>query len=270
MSNQTDVAIVGAGPYGLSIAAHLARRAVPFRIFGEPMESWLRQMPQEMLLKSEGFASSLYDADGRLTLGRYCREAALPYADIGLPVPLKIFCDYGLAFQRQMVPSLDRRKVATIQPSHAGFIVSLDDGEKITARRVVMAVGISYFNHVPPVLAGLAAALATHSSAHHDVARFKGVDVTVIGGGASAVDLAALLQEAGAKVRLATRRPVLEIHSKMRLPRPLADQLSAPMTGIGPSWRSWFFTHGAPLFRRLPDARRLKWVRSPCCLATRP
>lgn len=260
--HQTDVVIVGAGPYGLSIAAHLAERAVPFRIFGEPMESWLTQMPQDMLLKSEGFASSLYDPDGRMPLSRYCKDIGLPYAGIGLPVPLKTFCDYGLAFQQALVPSLDRRKVANIRQGGAGYILDLDDGEQVAARRVVMAVGISHFSYVPPVLAALAPAFVTHSSMHRDITRFKGRDVVVIGGGASAVDLAAPLHEAGATVRLAARRSMLEIHTKMRLPRPLADRVGAPMTGIGPSWRSWFFTHGAALFRYFPQARRLKWLQS--------
>ena len=36
-STFVDVAVIGAGPYGLSLAAHLRRRAVEHRIFGEPM-----------------------------------------------------------------------------------------------------------------------------------------------------------------------------------------------------------------------------------------
>jgi len=106
MLQTTDVAIVGAGPYGLSIATNLSLLGVPFRIFGKPMESWLTQMPRGMLLKSEGFASSVYHPEGSLTLGQYCREKRLPYADTGLPVPLETFCEYGLAFQRQFVSGI--------------------------------------------------------------------------------------------------------------------------------------------------------------------
>jgi thioredoxin reductase len=125
-----------------------------------------------------------------------------------------------------------------------------------------MAVGISHFSHMPSPLAALGPDYATHSSAHRDLSRFKGKDVLVIGAGASAIDLAGLLHEAGATVRLAARRSGIEIHTKMRLPRPLSDRLRAPMTGIGPSWRSWFFTNGAGFYRHLPLARRLKWVRT--------
>jgi thioredoxin reductase len=261
MSDRIDVAIVGAGPYGLSIAAHLAQRRLSFRVFGKPMESWL-QMPCGMMLKSEGFASSLYDPKGALPLGRYCRERGLGYADLGLPVPLAMFCEYGLAFQRRFVPTLEQHMVRGLKNSGEHFTLELDNGETFNARRVVLAVGISHFAHMPGPLSGLPAALVSHSSAHADVSRFRGTDVTVLGAGASAIDLAVLLHEAGAKVRLVTRRKSLPIHARMRLPRPLSDRLREPMSEIGPSWRSWFFTNAAPLFHRFPVRRRLNWAKS--------
>ena len=261
MSDRIDVAIVGAGPYGLSIAAHLAQRRLSFRVFGKPMESWL-QMPCGMMLKSEGFASSLYDPKGALPLGRYCRERGLGYADLGLPVPLAMFCEYGLAFQRRFVPTLEQHMVRGLKNSGEHFTLELDNGETFNVRRVVLAVGISHFAHMPGPLSGLPAALVSHSSAHADVSRFRGTNVMVLGAGASAIDLAVLLHEAGAWVRLVTRRKSLPIHARMRLPRPLSDRLREPMSEIGPSWRSWFFTNAAPLFHRFSARRRLHWARS--------
>src|SRR5579871_3255959 len=84
-----DVAIIGAGPYGLSIAAHLRASGVDFRIFGDPMSFWTQHMPTGMKLKSEGFASSLYDPASAFTFVVYCKEKSIPYKDIALPVPLK-------------------------------------------------------------------------------------------------------------------------------------------------------------------------------------
>jgi thioredoxin reductase len=84
----------------------------------------------------------------------------------------------------------------------------------------------------------------------------------VLGGGSSAIDLAVLLHEAGAVVRLVARTSRLEIHSRMRLPRPLIDRLREPMTGIGPSWRSLFFANAPLAFHCFHEARRLKWVRN--------
>ncbi|MGZ3689772.1 MAG: NAD(P)/FAD-dependent oxidoreductase, partial [Bdellovibrionota bacterium] len=56
-----DTVIVGAGPYGLSIAAHLKAARIPFKILGTPLESWRNFMPEGMFLRSEPFASSLWD-----------------------------------------------------------------------------------------------------------------------------------------------------------------------------------------------------------------
>src|SRR5258708_7233955 len=261
MPDRIDVAILGAGPYGLSIAAHLAQPGLSFRIFGKPMESWL-QMPRGMMLKSEGFASSLYDPKRVLPLDRYCQERGLGYADLGLPVPLATFCDYGLAFQRRFVPTLEQHMVKGLKNGMGHFTLELDNGETLDARRVVVAVGISHFTYMPNALSALPAALVSHSSAHADVGRFTGRDVTVLGAGASAIDLAALLHEAGARVCLVTRRNALPIHTRMRLPRPLSDRLREPMSEIGPSWRSWFFTNAPPLFHRLPAGRRMKWGKN--------
>jgi len=143
-----EIAIVGAGPYGLSIAAHLRQRSVPFRIFGPPMDTWLSHMPKGMLLKSDGFASNIYDPDGAYTLKKFCEARGIPYADMGLPVRLETFSAYGLAFQDRMVPELEKRMVVGLEQIRGGFSIRLDNGETCVVRRVVLAVGITHFeNH---------------------------------------------------------------------------------------------------------------------------
>ena len=258
MLQTTDVAIVGAGPYGLSIAAHLSQLGVPFRIFGKPMESWLTQMPRGMLLKSDGFASSIYHPEGSFTLGQYCREKRLPYADMGLPVSLETFCEYGLAFQRHFVPTVEQKMVTAIDRNRSGFTLKLDSGETLAARRVVVAAGISHFSSMPSSIEGVPRKFVSHSSEHADLTGFRDSEVVVLGGGASAGDIAALLHEVGAKARLVARKPVLGLHR----PPSLWQRLRAPQTEIGPSWKSWFFTNCATIFHRLPEGRRLKWVQS--------
>jgi cation diffusion facilitator CzcD-associated flavoprotein CzcO len=257
-----DTAIIGAGPYGLSIAANLKARKVGFRIFGSPMHTWRMHMPNGMLLKSEGFASSLYDPDSAFTLGRYCQEQGAPYADLGLPVPLETFASYGLEFQKRFVPELEDKLVVAMDRSLSGFDIRLEDGELVTARKVVSAVGISHYQYVPPVLAALSEEFVTHSSRHASFDRFKGRDVTVIGAGASALDVAGLLHVAGACVQLVARKPVVDFHHPPGpIPRPLLDRIRRPTTGLGPGWRSLFCTRAPLVFHAMPQWFRLEVVR---------
>ena len=257
-----EVATIGAGPYGLSIAAHLRHLGVDFRVFGKPMETWRKHMPKGMLLKSDGFASNLSTPVHEYSLGAYCACQAIPYDDLTIPVPLATFVDYGLDFQRRFVPALDVRSVIGLRSRGDSFELRLEDGEVVSARRVILAVGIAHFDYMPPVLARLPAELATHSSAHHNLDRFKNRDVTVIGAGASAVDLSALLLDAGAKVRLVARASAVRFGSE---PQPGGrskwQRIRHPQSGLGPGLRSRLACDLPDLFRYLPSQLRLEIVR---------
>jgi len=260
--DMTDVAIIGPGPYGLSLAAHLKARGVEFRIFGKPMDTWRTQMPQDMRLKSEGFASSLYDPDGAFTLGNYCQSTGLPYADLGWPVPRATFASYGLEFQRRFVPELEQKLVTSLFPTSAGFEIGLEGGETAAARRVVVAVGISHFQSIPPALAELSEEFVTHSSRHCTFEQFKGREVVVIGAGASALDVAAALHQAGAAVQVIARDSKIHFHEPPGpMPRPFLDRVQAPMTGLGPGWRSLLCTSAPLVFHKMPQRFRVEVVR---------
>ena len=257
-----EVAVIGAGPYGLSIAAHLSARKIPHRIFGKAMETWATQMPKGMLLKSDGFATSLYDPARGFTFELYCRARNIPYADLGVPPRLEDFVDYGRTFQRNLVPHLEEAMVTSLEHDGSRYRLQLEGGAHCSAQAVVVAAGISHFTVLPKALSDLPQNLVTHTSQHHDLSAFNGRKVAVIGAGASAADVAGLLHEAGAEAHLIARGSVIPFHSKMRLPRPLYDRLRNPSTKIGPGWRSVFFTKAPLLFRRLPEARRLRIVRT--------
>lgn len=261
-THKTDVAIVGAGPYGLSIAAHLRASGVEHRIFGFPMNFWAEHMPKGMLLKSEGFASNLYDPKGSFTLCRFCKESGIEYADVGIPVRLETFSAYGQAFQRRFAPDLQRKALRSLSRSPQGFLLQFDDGELLAAGKVVMATGLSHFQHIPQGLSHLPSDVVSHSSRHSDLERFKGREVIVIGGGSSASDLAVLLHESGAQVTLVARGPSIQFHGKMNLPRSLWERFRYPMSTLGPGWRSLLYAEAPLLFRCLPEARRLRIVAS--------
>jgi thioredoxin reductase len=253
--------IIGAGPYGLSIAAHFRRRGIPFHIFGRPMDSWLNHMPKGMMLKSDGFASNIYDPDSELTLKQFCAEQGIKYSDAGVPVRLDTFSAYGLAFRDRLLPELEDKLVASLDRAPEGFVVRLEDGETVTARRVVLAVGITHFEYVPQNLAKLPSEFVSHSFHHAHPEAFRGRSVVVIGGGASAIDLAAVLKEADADVQLVARQSALKFHSTPTgKPRSKWQQIRHPQSGLGPGLRSRFFSDAPGLFHYLPESLRVEIV----------
>jgi len=259
--SSTDVVIVGAGPYGLSIAAHLAARGVRFRIFGNPMGIWRNHMPKGMCLKSEGFASSLSDPRGEFPLRRYCEQQGIKYDDVGEPVHLETFVEYGLAFQKKFVPNLEEKLVVSVQEAPHGFELQLEDGETVHARTVVIAVGITYYAYLPPVFAGLPKEAVSHTSAHSDPSKFKGRSVAVVGAGGSALDLAGLLHEAGASVQVIARSPSIRFQDPPGGERSFKDRLLNPRTGIGSGMQLYFYANMPHWFRHLPESLRLDRVR---------
>ncbi len=259
--NQVDTVIIGAGPYGLSIAAHLSKSSLTFRIFGSPMQNWRHHMPKGMRLKSEGFASNLYDPDSSFTLQHYCEEMNLPYEDIGNPVPLEVFSAYGLEFQKRLVPTLEPTDITSVSRTSEGFELKTEDGQIVNTRTVIVATGITQFGYLPPVLVNLPGSHVSHSSQHYDLSSFRGKSVAVLGAGASAVDIAAILHEEGSRVQLVARRQEIAFHTKAKEPRPLQQRLRYPRSGLGIGWSTRLCTDGPLLFHAMPQKLRFRIVR---------
>jgi thioredoxin reductase len=241
------------------LAAHLSAAGVDNRVFGKPMNFWRTSMPEGMVLKSEGFASDLWHPNNALTLEAYCAERGLPYKRTGLPVPLQTFCDYGMEFQRRFVPALDERDVTHLDRRGDRFELRIADAETVTARRVVVAVGIGRYPYIPPVLEPIVGPLCSHSSAIRSLDRFVGKQVLVIGGGASSVELAGLLSQKGASVTVTTRRPSIPFCGPPQAPG-LWEQLKAPESGLGTGWRSLACVELPMVFYHMPQGFRHKVV----------
>ena len=248
MSTDIDTAIVGAGPYGLSIAAHLRSARRSFEIFGTPMDSWRRSMPEGMLLKSERFASNLWDPDRRYTLQDYCKLRGLPWQPVGSPLSLALFLEYADWFRQHAVGEARDVHVTRLQRVNGRFRLQLADGTCVKSRRVVLATGHMAFRVVPPELSHLPEPLMLHSTSIGDVKAHADREVCVVGAGQSALETAALLHESGARVRVLVRRDRIEWNPPSKL-RPLLARIFKPDAGVATGWQSVAVSELPRMFR---------------------
>jgi FAD-dependent urate hydroxylase len=262
-SSAPDVAVIGAGPYGLAVAAHLHRAGVESLVFGEPMSFWRRHMPEGMFLRSSPAASSISDPDRELTLARYFETRGSSPQN---PLPLDDFIAYADWFRGQLGLGVDERRVARLEATNGSFRLQLDDGEAIDVPRVVVAGGIAPFARRPRAFGDLDEPLVIHSVDVRETAPFRGKRVVVIGAGQSALETAALLHEAGGDVEIIARA-----RDVRWIPTPREDALvrlvqrfaHAP-TEVGPRGLSWIAAL-PDLFRRLP--RSVQQEVGPVCIA---
>jgi FAD-dependent urate hydroxylase len=249
-SANSNVTIIGAGPYGLAAATYLRAANIETRIFGEPMAFWERQMPAGMCLRSHWTASHIADPLQQLTLDAYCRENG---NHMPKPIPLERFIAYGRWYQRQGVRDVDNRKVQSVEPGTEGFNIVLSDGEQFSCRRVVVATGIGAFSARPAAFNNLPSELASHSSQHTDLGKFSGRRVLVVGCGQSALESAALLKEAGADVEVVARDATINwvgLHPRLHH-LGIVSQMLYSTRDVGPAGISRLVA--APhLFRKLP------------------
>src|SRR5262249_24675993 len=250
--------IIGAGPYGVSIAAHLRSIGMPFRIFGISMHRWRAQMPDGMYLKSEGCGSSLSDPAGHPTLSRYCTEQGLPPGEWGEPVARAVCTQYALSFQQDLVPNVENSMVTAVHKSRNMFELELSSGEILNAERVIIATGLEHMTYAPPELDQLPANLRSHSADHYDLSKFKGKDVIVIGAGQSALETGALLHEEGASVRLLVRKPSVRWNPLPSVAdRTLYQRLRRPRTALGDGLQLSLYMNAPGLIHYLPQRIRI-------------
>jgi thioredoxin reductase len=212
-----------------------------------------------MLLKSAGFASNLSDPEQAFTLGQFCIEHGSPYDDLDVPISLETFSAYGLAFQKRFVPDVEHEELVSLVPVPEGFDLRMKSGQSFRTRKVVIATGLTYFRHIPEQLSHLPKEKLSHAADVHDLQRFQGQRVAVLGSGASAIDIAVLLTEARGKVQLISRKPAIIFSGPWRGSgkHPLLRPLVYPVSGIGPGWKHRLFADLPWLFRYFPESYRL-------------
>jgi cation diffusion facilitator CzcD-associated flavoprotein CzcO len=249
----TDTVVIGAGPYGLSISAHLHAAGVGHRIFGEPLGAW-RTMPRGMKLRSAVGASSLSDPSGLLTIEAYHAEHG---RELSYPVALESFLEYGDWFIDRAGVAVERRLVARVARDDDAFTVRLEDGESIRAARIVVAAGADAFQWLPREFRGLPPSVASHSGDHRDLAEFAGKRLVVLGAGQSAIECAVLAHEGGADVRVLLRGAGVHWLTRSRRlhTAPLLASILYASTDVGPAGLSRVVSLPR-LFRILPAAVR--------------
>jgi cation diffusion facilitator CzcD-associated flavoprotein CzcO len=245
-----DVAVIGAGPYGLAVTAHLRARGLRVHALGRPMDLWER-MPVGMRLRSSWEASTISDPDGALTLDAYEAQHGV---DIPRPIPLEHYLRYARWYQSQAVPDVDTRRVTGLERTGREFELALDDGAAVQARRVVIATGPAGHARRPGGFAHIPAPLAWHSSELCELGDFAGRRTAIVGSGQSAIELAALLHEAGAEVEVIARADRIRwlrrsgwLHSRDGAVR----RLLYPPTDVGPVGLSQLVAV-PDAFRRVP------------------
>ena len=259
--SHAETVIIGAGPYGLSLAAHLAAKNISHRIFGQPMQFWsqIAHAGDGRYLKSFCFGTDIATPARGSSFADYSRPRGLETFE---PCSIKDFSDYGLWFQQKNVGWVETVDVVRVAPHDEGFAVQLGNGEVIIARNVVIATGLTGFANIPSEVSSLAADLVHHTSAIERFADFQGCDVAVIGAGQSALEAAALLREAGAKPQLIVREPSISWMSRLSPRRTLWQQIRAPISHLGTGPKSWLLTKLPGGMHVVPTVLRTRFVRA--------
>lgn len=193
--HKTDVLVIGAGPYGLCIAAYAKAKGLDVAIVGEPMAFWKNRMPAGMLLRS-GRDWHL-DASDVHTLEAFLEERRIPRGTAE-PIPVELFRDYSEWFRQSKKIEVQPVRVSRIREADGEFEVVCDNEHVIRACRVVAAPGLAYFASIPPeISSGLAGDQVSHTASLVDFRPLAGKRCLIVGGRQSAFEWTALMMEAG-------------------------------------------------------------------------
>jgi FAD-dependent urate hydroxylase len=255
----SEVLVIGAGPFGLSISTHLRDQGIDHLIVGKHMDTWRAHMPADMFLKSEPYGTDFscppsgYDLDG------YARAHNITGIERGVPLSMEQFLDYSDWYIKELVPDISDATVTKIKAVNGRFEVSFADADAVTARSVVVATGVLPHYYIPPVLTGLPSELLSHTADYRLFDQFKGRRVAIVGAGSAALETAALLHEAGGEPILIVRCPDSPVWGTRALPLNPVRRLRNNKLCEGwkcPLWNS------PTAFRRLPQSVRAEKART--------
>ena len=198
MSNrETNLLIIGAGPFGLALAAQAAHEGIEHLIVGKSMEFWRRNMPKGMFLRSA--CDWHLDPLNVHTIEAFLQTQGKTPRDVE-PLSLEFYLSYVEWFQKQKDIRPLPVYIQTLERNDR-FVVTTTDGDVIKAQRVVLAPGFKHFAYTPPeLIAKLPNGRYQHTCEFVDFSKASNKRYLIIGGRQSAFEWAALLLEAGASV----------------------------------------------------------------------
>ena len=257
----TEVLLIGAGPFGLSISAYLSGLGIDHVIVGRPLDTWHAHAPIGMFMKSEPYGSTIAAPGAGYDVAAYCRLHGLDYTDRLGPLTLERFLDYGDWFTKTLVPDVRDNTVTELTAIDGGFRATFADSAPVTARQVVVATGVLPYRHIPAELAGLDPALVTHTADHRDLSQFKGRRVAVVGGGQSALESAALLHEGGADVQVIARAKAIVWNAPNPEHVSTLGHIRRPVNNLCEGWYC-AFVNNPSAFRLMGADRRIMHGRN--------
>jgi cation diffusion facilitator CzcD-associated flavoprotein CzcO len=221
------------------------------------MQTWKR-MHGGMGLKSPDFGTNIYTPRPGYTFIEYSESRGFSATE---PIEIARFAQYGLWAQQHLVPQVEDVPVLHLRQSPDGFELALGTNERLHARRVVVAVGLTYFARMPEEFVAVPRELASHTSHHTDLSRFRSQEVAVLGAGQSALEAAALLHENGARAQLLVRGSGAYFADPPSPSRSLYHRLTYPKTVLGPGRLNWVLQHFPTAVHYLPERRRVALTR---------
>ena len=193
---KTELLIIGAGPFGLALAAQAQHEQIEHLIVGKPMEFWRANMPKGMFLRSA--CDWHFDPQNVNTIEAYLQSQGKSPKDVE-PLSLEFYLTYTDWFQKQQNIEPLPVYIKQLDRANEQFVATTINGDVIEANNVVLAPGFRHFAHIPADLkAKLPAGSFQHTCEYVDFTDAANKRYLIIGGRQSAFEWAALLLEAGA------------------------------------------------------------------------